>query len=88
MSGSPEREEKVEHTDRPGEIARRAVLRRGAKLVYVVPAVLAAMRATPTYALSGGGCVLLKGVFKRGIEDVPADVLAVIAAVEREFIAA
>jgi hypothetical protein len=35
-----------------GGIARRAVLRRGAKLVYVVPAVFAAMTAKSALALS------------------------------------
>lgn len=38
--------------ERPAEIARRAVLRRGAKLIYIVPAVLAAMTAKPAFAFS------------------------------------
>jgi hypothetical protein len=40
----------AEDAGRPGAIARRAVLRRGAKLVYVVPAVLATMMAKPPNA--------------------------------------
>lgn len=35
--------------------SRRAVLRRGAKLAYVAPVVVVAMKAQPAFAASGGG---------------------------------
>ena len=55
----------VERTDRAAAdrfaacspaIARRAVLRRGAKLAYVVPAVLDAMMASPVGAFPPDDC--------------------------------
>jgi hypothetical protein len=42
-----ERGEDGRRADRPRAIVRRAVLHRGAKLVYEGPAVLAVMRAKP-----------------------------------------
>ncbi len=53
MSELTERGEEDPRVGSPGEIARRVVLRRGAKLVYVVPAVLAAMTAKTAFAFSG-----------------------------------
>jgi hypothetical protein len=37
---------------RPAEVARRAVLRHGAKLAYVVPAIIMAAWAPPAWAAS------------------------------------
>ena len=47
MNTSPEKVEKNEGAESPRAIARRALLRRGAKLAYIVPAVLTAMHVIP-----------------------------------------
>jgi hypothetical protein len=39
----------------PPAVSRRSVLRRGKKLAYVAPVVVAAMKAQPAFAASGGG---------------------------------
>ena len=39
---------------RTSEHSRRGVLRRGAKLAYVAPAVIAAMKVESAFAASGG----------------------------------
>ncbi len=52
VSETTGRAEEDRSDDRPRAIARRAVLRRGAKLVYIIPAVLAAMKATTALAAS------------------------------------
>jgi hypothetical protein len=84
MSESPKAVKEEPREDRPTDMARRAVLRHGAKLVYVVPAVLVALRATPAHAVVSGAI----GVLKRRMTEVPADILAFIDAIEREALAA
>jgi len=88
MSASSTKVEKDEGGDRPREVARRALLRRGAKLAYIVPAVLTAMQAMPVDANAVSGIVCPLAVLKRGLDAVPADLLDLIAAIERESVAA
>ena len=66
----------------------RGVLLRGTKVLYVVPAVLAAMRATPAHATGTASGGLAIGVVRRRLVDVPADLLVALAEVEREFVVA
>ena len=37
------------------DLTRRTLLRRGAKLAYIAPVVIVAMKAEPAFAVSGGG---------------------------------
>ena len=54
LSESIELSRKGERSNRPRAVARREVLRRGAKLLYVAPLVLVAMKATPAKANVSG----------------------------------
>lgn len=46
MNGQPEQS---------GEISRRSLLRRGAKVAYVAPVVIAAMKVDSAFASASGG---------------------------------
>lgn len=88
MNETPERDDaEVEVEIRPTQVARRTMLKHGAKLGYIIPLVLSAVWATPAHAAAPSS---------RGLPRIrplnpmlaPAELLALIDDAERRSIAA
>ena len=88
MNETPELND-AEVEARPTEVARRTMLKHGAKLGYIIPLILSAAWATPAHAApppSGGGFTPGPRIRLLSPERVPAELLALIEAAERRSI--
>lgn len=87
MNETPEIKE-ADDEIRPANVARRAMLKHGAKLGYVIPLILSAAWATPAHAAPppSGGFTPGPRVRPLSPERVPDELLALIEAAERRSI--